>query len=103
MTSESISSLRGVQGTTDDPVVTGEMNFEGPVNIKEILAQLDGAFPMDEAVVEGEPQLISMKAITCTNSDFSITTRKYISLSRKLWYQCLDNYRKGRSAGAGRE
>lgn len=30
------------------------INMEGPVSIKEILAQLDGKFPMDEAVVEGE-------------------------------------------------
>lgn len=27
---------------------------EAPVSIKEILAQLDGNFPMDEAVVEGK-------------------------------------------------
>ena len=25
----------------------------GPISIKEILAQLNGVFPMDEAVVEG--------------------------------------------------
>ena len=30
------------------------INMEGPVSIKEILTQLDGEFPMDEAVVEGD-------------------------------------------------
>ncbi|KAI4261124.1 MAG: hypothetical protein L6R42_003670 [Xanthoria sp. 1 TBL-2021] len=30
------------------------VDMEGPVSIKEILAQLDGRFPMDEAVVEVE-------------------------------------------------
>lgn len=29
------------------------IDMEGPVSIKEILAQLDGRFPMDEAVIEG--------------------------------------------------
>lgn len=28
--------------------------MEGPISIKEILAQLNGVFPMDEAVVEGD-------------------------------------------------
>ena len=32
----------------------GETDMEGPISIKEILAQLDGEFPMDEAVVEGD-------------------------------------------------
>ena len=26
-----------------------------PISIKEILARLDGVFPMDEAVIEGDP------------------------------------------------
>ena len=29
------------------------IDTEGPVSIKEILAQLDGRFPMDKAVIEG--------------------------------------------------
>jgi hypothetical protein len=32
--------------------------MKGPISIKEILAQLDGQFPMDEAVVEGSVLLI---------------------------------------------
>lgn len=33
--------------------------MEGPISIKEILAQLDGEFPMDEAVVEGDDRPIT--------------------------------------------
>jgi hypothetical protein len=32
---------------------TTGMEGPSPISIKEILAQLDGEFPMDEAVVEG--------------------------------------------------
>lgn len=32
--------------------------MKGPVSIKEILAQLNGIFPMDEAVVEGDHLMI---------------------------------------------
>lgn len=34
-----------------------ERNREGPISIKEILAQLDGEFPIDEAVIEGDDLL----------------------------------------------
>lgn len=29
------------------------IDMEGPFSIKEILVQLDGRFPMDDAVIEG--------------------------------------------------
>jgi hypothetical protein len=35
-----------------------EPDMEGPISIKEILARLDGQFPMDEAVIEGNEKLI---------------------------------------------
>jgi protein-ribulosamine 3-kinase len=38
-----------------------ETDMEGPISIKEILAQLDGEFPMDEAVMEGDYVLIITK------------------------------------------
>jgi len=34
---------------------THKRDYEGPISIKEILGELDGQFPMDEAVIEGEP------------------------------------------------
>lgn len=40
--------------------VSGETGFaddEAPPTIKEILAELDGDFPMDEAVIEGKSPL----------------------------------------------
>ncbi|CAL8576783.1 hypothetical protein XPA_002648 [Xanthoria parietina] len=39
------------------------INMEGPVSIKEILAQLDGKFPMDEAVVEALPQGTTFQSV----------------------------------------
>jgi protein-ribulosamine 3-kinase len=36
-----------------------EIDMKGPISIKEILAQLDGVFPMDEAVIEGDDLLIT--------------------------------------------
>lgn len=36
-----------------------ETDMKGPVSIKEILAQLDGVFPMDEAVIEGDDRLMT--------------------------------------------
>jgi protein-ribulosamine 3-kinase len=36
----------------------GEEDMEGLISPKEILAQLDGEFPMDEAVMEGDYVLI---------------------------------------------
>ena len=37
----------------------GAIDMGGPVSAKEILAQLDGEFPMDEAVIEGDDQLMT--------------------------------------------
>jgi hypothetical protein len=37
----------------------GVVGMEGPISIKEILAQLDGEFPMDEAVIEGDDRLMT--------------------------------------------
>lgn len=72
------------------------VDMEGPVSIKEILAQLDGTFPMDEAVVEGDDFSTMIKQSPPTYADFdsSLTTRNYLSVSGELRYKCLDDHRK---------
>jgi hypothetical protein len=40
----------------------GKVKVEGPTSIKERLAQLDGKFPMCEAVVEGESDFTIKKS-----------------------------------------
>lgn len=48
------------------------IDLEGPVSIKDILARLDGRFPMDEAVVEGEDFVLQVKQIPATYADFHL-------------------------------
>lgn len=47
------------------------VDTEGPVSIKEILAQLEGRFPMDEAVVEGN-EFFKINQIPVTYADFDL-------------------------------
>lgn len=74
------------------------INMEGPVSIKEILAQLDGKFPMDEAVVEGDDFPTGQTKshhLRCFNLYSSLATRNYLSVSGELRYKCLDDHREG--------
>ena len=41
----------------DGPLPTDQKVMAAPISIKEMLAKLDGVFPMDEAVVEGDRSL----------------------------------------------
>ena len=62
--------------------------MEGPISIKEILTQLDGEFPMDEAVIGGDDDLLIITNCHETHTDFdrSFATGNYLSLGRELRY-----------------
>jgi hypothetical protein len=52
----------------------------GLTNSKEIPAQLDREFPIDEAVIEGGDQLTTQQCTTYTYFDRSFAPRSHISL-----------------------
>lgn len=69
-----------------------------PLSVKELLAQLDGVFPMDQAVVEGmlHPRPHSLyRQLTCISFVYSTAGRGHFYVGRAFWYERLDGDRKG--------
>jgi hypothetical protein len=67
-----------------------------PISVKEMLAKLAGAFPFDEAVVEGKSRSASYCTLVKTNLVFSLAERKHVSVRRAFWHKCLDDNRESR-------
>jgi hypothetical protein len=91
-----------VMSPSVSPTEKTEIDVEGPVSVKEILAQLDGVFPMDEAVIEGDALWI-ITVIAYTDLDRSVATRSGLPFCGELRYECLDNYRTDYGARDGWE
>jgi hypothetical protein len=47
----------------------------GPISVKEMLVKLAGAFPFDEAIVEGKTPPVLPYRLIATNFDLSSTKR----------------------------
>ncbi|PMD32250.1 hypothetical protein L207DRAFT_499902 [Hyaloscypha variabilis F] len=60
---------------------TQKRDYEGPISIKEILGELDGQFPMDEAVIEALPQGFTFVSVEHYGNSAWTVTGKVIALS----------------------
>ncbi|KAI1267817.1 Fructosamine kinase-domain-containing protein [Xylariaceae sp. FL1019] len=74
----------GVKVERDDEFIS-----DAPLHIKEILAQMEGLSPMDEAVIEALPNGVSFSSVTTFAKSNWTNTGKVISLRADGTEQCF--------------